>query len=71
MQEIDAKGLICPLPVLKARKQLLSMEKGEDLRILCSDANARKDFPLFCAEQGYGFIGIEEQENAFVVTVRK
>ncbi len=53
MKEIDARGLICPLPVLKARKVLLSMQKGEALRVLFTDKNAPADFKLFCAEQGH------------------
>lgn len=53
MRELDARGLICPLPVLKARKVLLSMQKGELLRVLFTDKNAPADFKLFCAEAGH------------------
>ncbi len=52
-QEIDARGLLCPLPVLKARKRLKSMEKGEVLKLLADDPAAVIDVPHFCAEQGY------------------
>lgn len=70
-QTLDARGLICPLPVLKARKRLLSMQAGDVIAVTCTDANARKDFPLFCAEQGYVLQGIAEGEGFFTVTVLK
>lgn len=50
---LDARGLICPLPVLKARKVLLSMKAGEKLRVLATDASAPDDFRLFCADAGH------------------
>jgi tRNA 2-thiouridine synthesizing protein A len=51
--EIDARGLLCPLPVLRARKRLLALPPGAVLRVLTDDPAARIDFPHFCAEQGH------------------
>lgn len=51
--EIDALGLLCPLPVLRARKALASMEAGAVLRIEADDPMAAIDLPHFCAEAGY------------------
>lgn len=53
MKQLDARHLICPLPVLKARKALLAMAAGDELEVLATDANTLKDFPLFCAESGH------------------
>ncbi len=52
-QHIDARGLLCPLPVLKARKRLKSMAKGEVLKLIADDPAAVIDVPHFCNEQGY------------------
>lgn len=52
-QDIDAIGLLCPLPVLKARKRLLAMKTGEVLRLTASDPAAVIDVPHFCAEAGH------------------
>ncbi|MEM5475615.1 sulfurtransferase TusA family protein [Pacificibacter sp. AS14] len=52
-QDIDAIGLLCPLPVLKARKRLLAMKTGEVLRLVASDPAAVIDVPHFCAEAGH------------------
>lgn len=56
-QTLDTRGLLCPLPVLKARKRLRSLPSGALLRVLADDPAARIDFPHFCAEQGHGLVG--------------
>ncbi|WP_424931500.1 sulfurtransferase TusA family protein [Amaricoccus macauensis] len=58
--ELDATGLLCPLPVLRARKKLLSMAPGTVLRVLASDPAARIDMPHFCAEQGHELLDVSE-----------
>jgi tRNA 2-thiouridine synthesizing protein A len=59
MEELDARGLLCPLPVLKARKRLLAMAVGAELVILADDPMAAVDLPLFCREAGHEFVGQE------------
>ncbi|MEM7212422.1 MAG: sulfurtransferase TusA family protein [Pseudomonadota bacterium] len=51
--ELDTCGLLCPLPVLKARKRLSQMASGDVLRVNADDPAARVDFPHFCSEQGH------------------
>jgi tRNA 2-thiouridine synthesizing protein A len=55
--ELDATGLLCPLPVLKARKRLGPLAPGEVLRVVADDPAALIDIPHFCAEQGHALIG--------------
>ena len=50
--EFDLTGLICPLPVLKIRKRLISMKPGEVLAVIASDPATQIDIPHFCAEAG-------------------
>lgn len=57
---LDAVGLLCPLPVLKARKRLKSMQPGKVLRLLASDPAALVDVPHFCSESGNELVAIEE-----------
>lgn len=54
--EIDCEGLLCPLPVLRARKRLGAMAEGEVLCVRATDAMAAIDLPHFCAEAGHGFL---------------
>lgn len=50
---LDLSGLLCPLPVLKARKALLALPSGAELVILATDPMAAIDMPHFCNEQGH------------------
>jgi tRNA 2-thiouridine synthesizing protein A len=59
-ETLDTLGLLCPLPVLKARKRLKAMAPGQVLRLLASDPAALVDVPHFCAESGNELLEIEE-----------
>ena len=52
-ETLDARGLLCPLPVLKARKRLEPLESGDVLKVIADDPAARVDMPHFCAEAGH------------------
>ncbi|QYK41664.1 MAG: sulfurtransferase TusA family protein [Paracoccaceae bacterium] len=58
--ELDASGLLCPLPVLKARKRLLGMAPGQVLRLIATDPAALVDVPHFCREAGHDLLSTEE-----------
>lgn len=53
---IDCEGLLCPLPVLKARKRLLQMAEGTVLCVRATDPMAAIDMPFFCAEAGHSLL---------------
>ena len=69
--ELDTCGLLCPLPVLKARKRLQSMAPGETLRVLADDPAAQIDFPHFCAEQGHGLVAEDTADGVLIFVIRK
>lgn len=52
-RELDLRGFACPLPVLKARKALLGMTRGQRLRVVATDPKTPHDFTHFCAESGH------------------
>ncbi|WP_069299916.1 sulfurtransferase TusA family protein [Neptunicoccus sediminis] len=62
--ELDATGLLCPLPVLKARKRLLALQSGQVLKVRADDPAAVIDMPHFCAEQGHRLIDSQEETDA-------
>lgn len=66
---LDARGLICPLPVLKARKILLQMQPGDILRVQVTDKAAPKDFRLFCKESGHVLRAVSETGDSAEVVV--
>lgn len=59
--DLDASGLLCPLPVLKMRKRLQGLGVGEVLRAVTDDPAALVDVPHFCAEQGHDLIGSQDE----------
>lgn len=70
-QVLDACGLSCPLPVLKARKRLLAMAPGERLRVLATDPKAPGDFRLYSAETGHRLIEEGERDGVFELLLER
>ncbi len=69
--EIDVRGLLCPLPVLKARKRLAAMAAGECLRVLATDPAAAIDFPHYCRESGNELVEQAQEGEVLIFTIRK
>lgn len=69
--ELDASGLLCPLPVLKARKRLKGMAPGAVLRLIATDPAAVVDVPHFCREAGHDLVSAEEGDGARVYLIRR
>jgi tRNA 2-thiouridine synthesizing protein A len=63
--EVDALGLICPLPVLRLRKRMADLPPGAVVRLLADDPMAAIDVPHFCTEQGHSFL--EQRGTAFLL----
>ncbi|SEM77664.1 tRNA 2-thiouridine synthesizing protein A [Loktanella fryxellensis] len=59
-ETLDVIGLLCPLPVLKARKRLRAMAPGAVLRVLASDPAAVVDIPHFCVESGHALLEMDD-----------
>ena len=70
-EEIDATGLLCPLPVLKARKRLLALPAGARLLIRTDDPAAVVDMPHFCAEAGHALLSCTEEGGVTLWEIRR
>ena len=68
---LDATGLKCPMPVLRARRALKELAPGAVLEIRATDAAARKDFPAFCAMTGDDLLESREEDGVYVFLIRK
>jgi tRNA 2-thiouridine synthesizing protein A len=68
---LDATGLLCPLPVLKARKRLKSLPVGAILEMLADDPAAQIDVPHFCAEAGHALVSQADCGTHQVYRIRK
>ncbi|OBY27743.1 sulfurtransferase TusA family protein [Leisingera sp. JC1] len=70
-ETVDAIGLLCPLPVLKARKRLKSLQPGQILELLADDPAAVIDVPHFCNEAGHEFLGYSAGPEHQIYLIRK
>jgi tRNA 2-thiouridine synthesizing protein A len=68
---LDAKGLKCPLPVLKARKAMREVPAGGVLRVLATDPGAVKDFEHFCKTTGHLLLDRHQDQGTLVFDIRK
>jgi tRNA 2-thiouridine synthesizing protein A len=69
--DLDARGLRCPLPVLKARKVLKTVPDGGYLRVLTTDPGAPKDFEHFCATTGTRLVRVEALPDHAAILIRR
>jgi tRNA 2-thiouridine synthesizing protein A len=69
--ELDATGLLCPLPVLKARKRLESLKPGETLTLIATDPVSVIDVPHFCNEQGHELLAHEAENGRHIFRIRR
>ncbi len=70
-QELDARGLNCPLPILRAKKTLNGMASGEMLKILSTDPGSVKDFEAFASQTGNELIDSSEVSGEFHFMMKK
>ena len=68
---MDLTGLLCPLPVLKARKRLESMPSGHVLKVLASDPMSAIDVPHFCTEQGHTLLTNAKIGDVFTFRIKR
>lgn len=71
IEELDATGLLCPLPVLKLRKRLKGLPAGACLRLRADDPAAIIDVPHFCSEAGHELVESRQEADQQVYLIRK
>jgi tRNA 2-thiouridine synthesizing protein A len=70
-QDLDVRGLNCPLPILKTKKQLVTMQAGEILRVRATDPHSVVDFLAFCEKTGHEMVEHQESGGEFHFRLRK
>ena len=70
-QELDASGLNCPLPILRAKKAIAGLEAGQVLRIIATDPGSVKDFEAFAKQTGNELMESGEEDGKFVFMMKK
>ena len=70
-RELDASGLNCPLPILRAKKALGDMEQGQVLKIIATDQGSVKDFEAFSRQTGNPLLSSAEEAGKFIFMLQK
>jgi TusA-related sulfurtransferase len=70
-KEVDARGLNCPLPILKAKKALSDMQSGQILRVVATDAGSVRDFQAFAKQTGNELVEQETVGDDFFHVMRR
>ncbi|MCG6896434.1 MAG: sulfurtransferase TusA family protein [Thiocapsa sp.] len=70
-QELDASGLNCPLPILRAKKTLNAMDSGQVLHVVATDPGSVKDFDAFAKQTGNELMESKEEGGKFHFLIKK
>ena len=68
---LDAKGLACPMPIVKTKKAMDSINSGEVLEVVVTDKGALNDFPAWAVSGGHTIIEQKQENDAFVFYIQK
>ena len=70
-KELDTRGLNCPLPILRTKKTLNTMQSGDTLRVFATDPGAVKDFASFCSQTGNTLLTSQQAGEEYEFLIRK
>ncbi len=68
---LDCRGTLCPVPIIRARQELDSLDPGQVLEVLATDLGAKADFPAFARNTGHALVAAEEREGVFIFYLKK
>ncbi len=70
-KEVDARGLNCPLPILRAKKALADMTSGQILKVLATDPGSQRDFAAFAKQTGNQLVETRTEETIFIFMMKR
>jgi tRNA 2-thiouridine synthesizing protein A len=68
---LDARGLLCPMPVVKTSKEIKSMENDQVLKVIATDRGSLADMPAWAQDTGHELISQSEEDGEYVFFIRK
>ena len=69
--EVDARGLDCPMPLLKAKRALNTLDSGQQLRVLATDSGSQRDFQVFAEQSGHTLLASEVDGDVYRYLLQK
>jgi len=68
--QLDARRMLCPMPVIKTQNRVLELQPGDTLEVTCTDPGALNDIPAWCRINGHQIIDTRERDDEIIITVR-
>ncbi len=69
--ELDARGLVCPMPLLKAKRAINTMSAGQQLQVLSTDQGSVRDFKVFAEQSGHILLASDEADGVYRYLLQK
>lgn len=67
---LDARRMLCPMPVIRTQQKVEQLQVGDTLAILCTDPGAVHDIPAWCRVNGHELVDIEHQDDEITIRIR-
>lgn len=68
--ELDARRMLCPMPVIKAQNKIKELSSGDILHVICTDPGALNDIPAWARINGHEFIGHKEHDDELILSIK-
>ena len=68
--QLDARRLLCPMPVIRTQDKVEELEAGDTLTVLCTDPGAIHDIPAWCKVHGHQILSINQQDGEISISIR-
>lgn len=69
LHQLDARRLLCPLPVIRTQNAVKKLRKGDELLVIATDPGVMQDIPAWCRVHGHSVVSAEKHENEFHIRV--
>jgi tRNA 2-thiouridine synthesizing protein A len=69
-ESLDARRLLCPMPVIRAQNKVETLNVGDTLSVICTDPGAKNDIPAWCRINGHEVLDITESEHELVIRIK-
>jgi len=66
---VDARRMLCPMPVIRAQNRIKTLAKGDILEVICTDPGAKNDVPAWCRINGHEVVSIETQDDEIIIKI--
>lgn len=70
MKEVNARRLLCPLPVIRTQDAIEDLNPGDELKVICTDPGAKNDIPAWCRINGHSIVSLDENHGEISIVVK-